>query len=763
MQSDMQPAANRAQAARAMDPTTQAQSVARWLASLLFWVGRIFGRFRRRAPVILQLNEVECGAACLAMVLGYYGRHTRVDECRALLDVSRDGVTAQAIAREARNFGLTVRAFSVEPADLPRTPTPAILFWEFNHFVVLERWSPTGVELVDPAVGRLRLSPEAFDAGFTGVVLTFVPGIDFVPHRWSKRRSWVGFFAAVLFEQPGILAQILAASLVVQMLALAGPLFTQLLVDRVLPTRNLDTLTLLGTGVLILTIAHALLSFLRSVLLLNLQARLDARLMTGFVDHLLRLPFAFFQQRSSGDLLMRLQSNTRLRDTMTSEASTLVLDSLLVVTYLGFLLWRHPVLAVLSLAFGALQIALILGAAGYLRRLVTEMLTTEAQESGYLVEALKGVATLKATGAEARAFAAWENFFYRSLNAATRHNFATTVVEEARWLLRAAAPLVLLWYGIHQVITGALSLGEVLALNSIALLFLSPLSSLVRSIQRLQLTGAHLDRIADVLEAPPEQPVCDLGAPARLTGAVEVEEVSFRYHADGPYVLKEISLSIGAGQRVAIVGRSGSGKSTLGHLLLRLYEPSAGAIRFDGRDARQWSLREFRQQFGVVLQDPFLFSGSIRQNLALHAPDISMDRLRAVARLAAIDEEIDAMPMGYETHVAEDASTISGGQRQRLALARALAPNPSILLLDEATSHLDPVTELMLDANLNTLPCTRIVIAHRLSTVRNADLIIVLDAGRIVERGTHDELLRRNGHYAALVRTQDSPPFPIKA
>jgi HlyB family type I secretion system ABC transporter len=724
------------------------------LAAPSQWLARLHRQVRRRVPVLLQMNETECGAACLAMILSAFGRQTAVSECRALLDVQRDGITAQAIAREARRFGLTVRAFSVEPAALGQVSLPAILFWEFNHFIVLERWSPTGVEIVDPASGRRRLTPEEFDAGFTGVVLTFAPGVEFQPRRWTQQRSWVGYFVTVLLSQPGLLVQILGASLLVQVLALAGPLFTQVLIDEVLPARNFDPLLLLGIGVFILVVTHSLVNFVRAVLLLNLQVRLDAHLMTGFVDHLLRLPFAFFQQRSSGDLLMRLQSNTHLRETMTGESFSLLLDSVLVLTYLGFLLWQQLWLAALALGFGLLQVALMMSTASHQRRLVDTTLAAEAQEQGYLVEVLKGVATVKATGAEGRAFASWENLFYRALNAATRQEFVATLVGSGRGLLRALAPLVLLWVGVYQVMQGALTLGEMLALNSLALLMLSPLSSVVHSAQRLQLTGAHLDRIADVLEAAPEQTGATQPLATRLCGAITVQGVYFRYHAEAPRVLRDISLTIGSGQKVAIVGRSGSGKSTLGHLLLRLYEPTTGAISYDGRAATQFDVRELRQQFGVVLQEPFLFSGSIRQNLALHAPEASMAEIQAAARLAVIDAEIDAMPMGYETHIAEDASALSGGQRQRLALARALVAKPSILLLDEATSHLDPITEAVLDTNLNTLDCTRIVIAHRLSTVRNADLIVVLEQGVIVECGRHAELLARNGSYAALVRSQ---------
>jgi HlyB family type I secretion system ABC transporter len=711
-------------------------------------------RPRRRLPVILQMSEMECGAAALAMVESYHGRQTRVDELRGLLEGGRDGVTAQAIARQARQHGLIVRAFSVEPEDLRLLPLPAILFWEFNHFVVLERWSPERIDIVDPALGRRRLSAEEFDAAFTGVVMTFAPGVDFEQRSRAGGRNWASYFAGILRQDVALPVQIVLASLLIQLLALAAPIFTQLLIDDILPAGNTSALTLLGIAVIVLTLGHLLVEFARDVLLLNLRARLDVRLMTGFFDHLLRLPYSFFQQRSSGDLLLRLQSNTYLREILTGEAFSLLLDSVLVLTYLAYLVWKSPLLAGLAMGFGILQVGLMLGTLGAQRRLAAGVLAAEADEQSYLVESMKGMATLKASGAETRAFAVWENLFYRSLNVSIRKSFQALVIDNGQWLLRALAPLVLLWVGVYQVIGGALSLGEMLALNSVAILFLSPLSSLVRSIQALQLAGAHLDRISDVLDAPPEAQPASAVALQRLRGDIELRDVSFRYRPDGPTVLENISLSIKAGQKVAIVGRSGSGKSTLGYLLLRLYAPESGAIAYDGQDSRHLDLQDLRRQFGVVMQEPFLFSGSVRQNIALHDPDLPLERVRAAARLAAIDEEIEAMPMGYETYLAEDAGSISGGQRQRLALARALAVAPAILLLDEATSNLDAITERAVEDNLSGLQITRIVIAHRLSTIRDADLIVVLDNGQMIEQGTHDELMARGPAYAALVAAQ---------
>ena len=323
--------------------------------------------------------------------------------------------------------------------------------------------------------------------------------------------------------------------------------------------------------------------------------------------------------------------------------------------------------------------------------------------------------------------------------------------------LSTLAPLLLLWLGTTLVLRGALSVGTMLALNSLAAAFLTPFSSLASSGQKLQLVRAHLERIADVMEAKPEQDPQAVRRPPALRGKIELRGVNFRYDAQGPLVLHDINLCIYPGQKVALVGRTGSGKSTLGKLLLGLYLPTEGEIFYDDLPLRSLNLRELRNQFGVILQESFLFSGSIRENIAFNNPSMGMEQVVQAAQAAAIHDEIARMPMGYETLVAEGATAISGGQRQRLSIARALASRPAILLLDEATSHLDVTTEKVVDRNLSALACTRIVIAHRLSTVRDADLILLLHEGRIVERGTHEALLQRNGYYTKLVQSQLAP------
>jgi ABC-type bacteriocin/lantibiotic exporter with double-glycine peptidase domain len=719
------------------------------------WTGRS-GLKRARVPILLQMSAVDCGAACLAMVLSYFGRKTGVAECREQCDAGRGGVTAQTLAAAARGLGLRAKAFSLETGDLERLAMPAIIHWTFNHFVVLEKWSRLEAEIVDPGCGRRRVKPREFDECFTGVALTFEPGIHFNRRDDPGPPQFRNYTKRIL-RVPGtvrLVIQILIASILLQAFGLALPLFTRILVDRLIPLRIESAIHMLGIGGLILVLAAAALSYFRSILLVLFQTRLDSNLMAGFFEHLLSLPFRFFQQRNSGDLLMRLASIAVIRDALASQTLAGLLDGGMVLVYLVVLLRAAPFLALAVLVLGVAQVFILLVTKRRMRGLLERDLSSQAQCQSYLVEALTGIETFKASGAEDRVLGRWGNLFAAYLDVSVQKTRRSAAIDAALMAIRTFSPMCLLWLGGIQVLSGAMTLGNMLAMTMLGNAFLLPLGSLVASAQRVQLVGAHLERIKDVMQAEPEQDFANVKKARGLTGTIELRNVGFRYDSHGPATLRNISFTIEPGQKVALVGRTGSGKSTLAKLLLGLYSPGEGEILYDGVPLRRLNYRTLRSQWGVVLQQSFVFSGSVRQNIAFDEPEISLEEVMRAARIAELHDDIAHMPMAYETILDEGGSSLSGGQRQRLTIARAVARQPAFLLLDEATSHLDVMTETLVDRNLDAPGFTRVVIAHRLSTIRNADLIVVLEDGSIAEQGSHEQLLARCGLYAQLIRSQ---------
>jgi ATP-binding cassette subfamily B protein len=712
---------------------------------------------RRRVPVLQQLSTVECGAACLAIILNYYGRKTTIAEVRDLCAVGRDGLSALTILQAAHHFGLLTKAYSVKPEQIARLRLPAIIHWGFHHFVVLETWSPGRVELVDPARGRLRLSSEKFRDDFTGIVITFKPGDRFLRHsnRGRGRSLWNYFKMMVAGPSiKGVVSQVLLASLLLQALGLALPFFSKVLIDRIIPQRSLTLLSIFGISMAIMALGQAVLNYIRSSLLIWLRGRLDSRLMSGFVEHLFALPLKFFQQRTSGDLLMRLTSNNLIREMLTNQTIALLLDGAFIIVYLAILLAIDPKIGLSVLVIGLFQTIVLLLARMKIHRLTQLDLSAGAEAKSYLIEAIKGINLIKGCGAELRAYQRWSKLFIKELDLSLERSRVTALVEMALGSLRMITPVLLLWLGARSVLEGEMSVGTLVAIQSIATAILSPVTSLIVVSQQLQMAAAHLDRLMDVLEAEPEQLPSQKIMLPKLSGRIELRDLSFRYNPSAPLVLNHLSCLIEPGQKVALVGATGSGKSTLAMLLLGLFPPTSGKIFYDDFPLSELNYRILRSQFGIVLQEPIIFSDSIRQNIIFSNPRVGDSEAIEAAKRACLHDEIMKMPMGYETILSEGGTNLSGGQRQRLALARALAGHPKILLLDEATSHLDCLSEAMIERNLRELDCTCIVIAHRLAGIRNSDLILVLHAGEIVERGRHDDLVEHGGYYADLLKTQ---------
>lgn len=713
--------------------------------------------YRRRIPLILQMTNSDCGPACLAMVLRFHGRRVSLGECRERVPIGRDGASARGLADAARSFGLAVRAYAPTPVAFARLELPAIVHWEGVHFVVLERVCGQAVDILDPAFGRRRLSAAELLRGATGPVLVCTRSADFKRDRPTVRRRRrpgpMPLRDAVARSRRTLLG-LMAASLLLQLLAFAVPVATALAVDRVLPARDERLLPILAAGTAILALTYFSVARVRAVLLLRAQRRMDEDIVSTLFGQLLRLPLGFFVERSNSDLIQRLSSTIVVRELVTTQTVTAILDGAFLVLYLVILVANDLAFGALALAVGLLDVLLVVATHGRILRLHQRHLVAQVEADGLLIQALEGIATVKSTAAEDHLYAQWSSRFTSALEIDHERNRLMAAVDTGTAALRVLAPLALLLVGTLRVLDGELSLGGMLALQALAVMFLAPLGTLVAAAQKLQSVGAHLDRLRDVFEAKPEPATAHATSRHALRGAIELDHISFRYHPASPLVLRDVSLRIEAGRTVAIVGSSGCGKSTLAMLLLGLYAPTAGNIQYDGRALEDLNLRDIRRQFGVVLQEPFLFRDSIRKNLAWGDDRMPLERIVEAARTAEIHDEIIAMPLGYETRVTDGGGGLSGGQRQRLAIARAVAQQPAVLLLDEATSHLDAITEQRVAANLAALPCTRIVIAHRLSTVRAADEILVIAGGTIVERGAHEQLLTLRGHYASLVDGQ---------
>lgn len=708
----------------------------------------------RRIPYFQQLEVSDCGAACLAMTLAFHGRTASPEDVRRATKTSRGGVNAGAIVDAARSYGMEARGVRVEPEALSFLQRGAILHWEFNHFVVFDRVRRGGVEVLDPAIGRLHVPMERFSKSFTGVAIELRPSTTFERTGGESRRSWR--YVKPLLRQSRLLSKILVTSGLIQLFALATPILMGVVADRVVPFGDRNLLLIVAMGLLAMVVFHMVSTFVRGHLLLAVRAHLDRTLSADFISHLVRLPYQFFLQRSTGDLMTRLNSNMTVREILTTGALSTVLDGVLVTGYLLLIFAQSASMGGIVLLLAALQVSIPIATHKPIKRLMAENLQAQARSQGYLAQMVSGIETLKAVGAETRAVSQWSNLFVDEINTTVARARLNTVIETLTSALRVSSPIVVLVVGTLGVVNGDLTFGTMLALSVLATGFLTPLSNLVITGLQLQVLSSYMERINDVLDASPEQDLTSVEPVGELGGRITLEGVSFRYAEGDPDVVKEVSLEIEPGTTIGIVGRSGSGKSTLAHLILGLYSPTGGRVLYDGRDLLSLEAGSVRGQLGIVPQNSFLFGTSIRANISLTKPDATMEEIEAAARLACIHDDIAAMPLGYDTVLADGGASLSGGQRQRIALARAVVHDPAILLLDEAASSLDTVTEMKIYENLERLSSTRVVVAHRISTISRSDVILVMEEGRFVERGSHDELMAMGARYAELARAQTS-------
>ncbi|WP_257349960.1 peptidase domain-containing ABC transporter [Pseudalkalibacillus decolorationis] len=702
---------------------------------------------RYRVPFIEQMEQSECGLCCLAMILSYFKSEYTLWELRNDWGGGREGINLLIIKKIAESLELQTSAQRVHPKHLDEIQLPAILHWQGDHFVVLERVRNNKMFILDPAAGRRVILLEEMDNNTPLVCLSMKPTESL--QRRKVKKVWKEYLK-FLWEEPRLVVSIIIFSLFVQLLAVATPMLVQFIVDKVIVAENHSYLKLLSIPIILLVVIQFVFSLLRTRTLVKLQNRLDWNLMTKFFNRLLKLPFHFFQLRTSGDLILRANSNMIIREILSTRTVTMLLDGGLVLSFLAYMLYNSVYLTLYVVGIAIIQVVLMAISNIYMSRLSQEEILRQTKASSYLAEVLRGILVVKSEGVETSAYKHWSNLFLEQIKASRKRGFFSSYIESTMQALRVAAPLMVLLMGTKEVMSENMTLGAMLGFYTLAISFFTPLTSLVTTSSQMVLMGTYFRRILDILEADLEQEDQTVIEPPLLRGRIELKNISFRYNRYGSSVIKNVSTEIEPGQFVAIVGATGSGKSTLASLLIGLYQPTKGQVLFDGQDISNLDKSKFRQQIGVVTQQIHLFNASIFQNIAFHNSNINEEEVIRAAKLAEIHDDILQLPMQYRTILSEEGSNFSGGQRQRVALARSLAHRPVILLLDEASSALDTVTEERIHNHLQDLECTRIVIAHRLSTVKNADKILVVDDGEIVESGTHSELLQSGRIYPGL-------------
>ncbi|MEU9861188.1 NHLP family bacteriocin export ABC transporter peptidase/permease/ATPase subunit [Streptomyces sp. NPDC047971] len=706
---------------------------------------------------MLQMEAVECGAAALAMVLGHFGRFVPLEELRIACGVSRDGSRASNLLKAARGYGLQAKGMQMDLAALAEVAAPAILFWEFNHYVVYDgmgrRFGRRGVYVNDPGKGRRFVPMDEFDTSFTGIVLTFEPGAGF--RRGGRKPGVMSAMPARLRGTAGTMTAAVVSSLLLVFVGAWVPALSRTYIDMFLIGSQTSLL-----GVLFAAMATTL------VLTATLTAVQQANLLRGriisstlgsarFLRHLLRLPISFYSQRNPADLVQRLQSNDAVAETLARDLAAAGVDAVVVLLY-AVLLWTYdPQLTVVGVLIALLNVV-AMRIVLHLRATDTQKLRAEsARLTNTSYSGLQLIETMKATGGENGFFRRWAGQHAITLDVQQRLGMPSAWLAVVAPTLAALNSALILMIGGLRAVEGHLSVGLLVAFQALVTSFTAPITRLNGVAGRIQDFAADVARLKDV-ENFPVDPLYTRREPAartrRLKGHVELDDITFGYSPLDAPLLKGFSLSVGPGQQVALVGGSGSGKSTVSRLISGLYAPWEGAIRIDGMRLEDIPRSALAASVSFVDQDVFLFEGTVRDNVALWDPSVPDEAVAAALEDAAVYDVVARRPGGIHSRVEQDGRNFSGGQRQRLEIARALVRRPSVMVLDEVTSALDAATEQLIIDNLRRRGCACVVIAHRLSTVRDSDEIVVLDRGTVVERGRHEHLVAAGGPYADLVK-----------
>ena len=712
----------------------------------------------RRFAWVQQAEEMDCGAACLAMICKHYGIDMTLGKLREMANVTTQGATLDSLARTGESLGFTTRGVKCTFDTLRGFELPLIVHWEGYHYVVVYGISNRQVWMADPALGFRKLSLEEFERGWSGTCLIFTPG-EQAAQTAASRSPWVRF-ARYLVPHKQILLHLFMATFVIQMLGIVPPMIIQNILDGVIVHQNVSLLHLLIAGLIISQLFTQLMAMIRAALANFMVRKLDFTMMSQFFKHTLSLPYSFFAKRKTGDIFARFQENQTIRAFLTESTVTTVLNLLMIFIYFTVLFLYNVKLTLLLIVLVIPILVLTVLVTPKVKSYAREVFGATTDAKSFLMETLGGVETVKGMGIERPVRLKWEKKYAKALEVQYRAQSFNIRVGFAGQLFSAATTVAVLWAGANLVLAGELTIGQLIAFNALMGSVLAPLMGLIGLWSLLNDAAVAMERLGDVLDIEPEQKPEDLASRVALPdlqGDIRLDGVYFRYGGnEEAYVLQNISLEIKPGELVAIVGRSGSGKTTLAKLLVGFYPPSEGKLTVDGYDIGVIDKEYYRAQVGYVMQSNLLFSGTIAENIASGDNTPDRRRIEEVAKRADAHGFISKLPLGYEQVVGERGMGLSGGQIQRLCIARALYHDPRLLVFDEATSALDTQSESNIIANMNDIlkGRTAVIIAHRLSTIMRADKILVLYEGKVVEQGRHDELVERRGMYYELVQRQ---------
>jgi NHLM bacteriocin system ABC transporter peptidase/ATP-binding protein len=713
-------------------------------------------RTAKKVPVILQMEALECGAASLAMILAYYKKYIPLEQLRSDCNVSRDGSTAKYILIAARHHGLEAKGYKKSIESLKsENEFPMIIHWNFNHFVVLCGFIGNKAVINDPSCGRILVEMEEFDRSYTGITLKFKPSESFEPY--GKPKNIISYVSKSLSGSKAIMSFILLLGLVISVIGLVKPVFYKIFTDNILIDGESDKMPSLLAAMLVSLIIGFAAELLRSLYLAKLQAKMSIGSTSKFMWHVLQLPADFFSQRFAGDISSRQESINQIANDLCTQLAPTLLDVIMIGIYLVVMIYYSLPMALIGIATAGINILLMKAVSKQNTNASKATQRDLGKLSGIMISIVSMIETIKASGSENGFFEKLSGYQTKYNNSMLELKRRNTMIGIAPSLLSGICTGAVLMIGVYNILNGKFTIGALMAFQSFMTMFLTPVGSLVTSIQVFQDMSGSIERVEDVMNYPPDvefSPESTQLNYEKLSGDVELKSISFGYSTLAPVLIDNFSVKAKKGSMIALVGGSGSGKSTLAKVISGLYKQRSGEILFDGKPISEIDRYVFTGSLAVVDQSISLFSGTIKDNITMWDETISEEVVVQACKDACIHNDIMALPAGYDSVITEGGGNFSGGQRQRLEIARAFAAQPSIIILDEATSALDPMTENLVMQSVKRRGMTCFVIAHRLSAIRDADEIIMLEYGKEIERGTHKQLIEKDGKYAALVKSE---------